>query len=178
MGRRLWKLLVPAVVILSLVIGQFSFVSALPGIFGQVNLLLIALIFTLFFVSFRAAVISALAAGFLLDFLSFTFFGYFALVFVAVVFVARAILKNWLTNRSFYAFCLLMLISTFLYGLFSQALAAFSLAASQKFFLFSGAFWRLLAYQEIWSLLAAIILFNLAASFSKRVLPFFLEKKN
>jgi len=156
---------------------QFSFILALPSIFNQINLAVIALIFTLFFFSFRAALYAAIVLGFWLDLYSFNFFGLYLLLFWLIVILVNWILKVWLTNRSLYSFLLLILIATLASGLISGWLFYFSGASAGGFFLGSGVFWSKLFYQLIWSELAGLLVFSLAGVLTRRFQPFFLEKK-
>jgi len=161
-----------------LVLIQFSFVSSLPDPFRQFNLVLVALMFFIFFLDFRIALISALIGGFWMDVASFNFFGFYLLIFFSVLLIAQWILKDWLTNRSFYALLALMLGMTFLYNIFAATILFIISSNYSTFFLFQSHFWLILAYQCLWSVLSSLILFNIAALLSKRIKPFFLEKKS
>lgn len=157
---------------------QFSFISALPDPFRQFNLILIMLIFTLFFLNFQIALIAALVAGFWLDVMSFNFFGFYILIFFLVILLAQWVLKDWLTNRSFYSLLAIMTGSTIFYNIFTGLISYLFSADYATFFLIRRNFWLIVAYQSLWSFLSSLILFNLATMVSKRVKPFFLEKKS
>lgn len=178
MLKRIWQIIILISVISFFVLLQFSLISALPDPFRQFNLILIVLIFILFFLDFRLSLFSALIAGFLLDVISFNFFGFYLLILLFTLLLAQWILKNWLTNRSLYTLAALMLGLTFFYNI----LAGFTLflvsSESSTFFLWQSHFWLKVAYQIIWSLVSSLILFNLAVASSKRIRPFFLEKKS
>lgn len=178
MLKRIWQVLVLVAVISFFVLLQFSLISALPNPFRQFNLVLVVLIFILFFLDFRLSLISALIAGFWLDVISFNFFGFYLLILFATLLLAQWILKNWLTNRSFYTLISLMLSLTFFYNLLAATILYLVSADSGTFFLWQSHFWSTLAYQILWSFLAALILFNIAVASSKKIRPFFLEKKS
>jgi hypothetical protein len=156
---------------------QLSFVFALPPFFNQINLILIVVIFTLFFFDFRTAVLAALIAGFWLDIFSFSFFGLYLIALFFAAGMAYWILTGWLTNRSLYSFLLLMLITTIGYNLAVGFLLYFSVYDQGGFFLNSSRFWLELAYQIFWSVLTALLIFSLAGLATRRLKPFFLEKK-
>ena len=156
---------------------QNSFIFALPPFFNQVNLVLIVAVFTLFFFDFRAAVFASVFLGFWLDIFSFNFFGLQMIVLFLAVLLAHWILTGWLTNRSLYSFLLLMLITTIGYNLANGFLQYLSVYNQSNFFFNSSHFWLELAYQSFWSMLAALLMFSLAGLATRRLKPFFLEKK-
>lgn len=157
---------------------QFAAIANWPFFFSQLNVVLIFLIFCLFFLGRRAAIIGALASGFFLDIFSFHFFGLYIISFFLVVMAAERISIGLLTNRSLYSFCLLILISTLAYNLIVNLLSLLSLSVTSGFFLGQKDFWLPLAYQGIWSLLSAVLLFNLATLLTRSFQPFFLEKES
>jgi len=177
MIKRIWQIFVLFLSISFLALLQFSFISALPDPYRQLNLILIILTFILFFLDFYTALLSALIAGFWLDVLSFHFFGFYLIIFFSTLFLAQWVLKNWLTNRSFYTLIALMVGLTVFYNLLAATILSVFSSSLNAFFLWQSHFWITLAYQSLWSFLAALILFNLATLVSKRIKPFFLEKK-
>ncbi len=177
MIKRIWQIFILFFSLSFLAWLQFSFVSALPDPYRQLNLVLIILTFILFFLDFYTALLSALMAGFWLDVLSFHFFGFYLIIFLSTLFLAQWVLKNWLTNRSFYTLLALMVGLTIFYNFLAAAILSLFSSGLDTFFLFQSHFWITLAYQSLWSFLAALILFNLATLASKRIKPFFLEKK-
>ncbi len=178
MLKRIWQIIILISVISFFVLLQFSLISALPDPFRQFNLILIVLIFILFFLDFRLSLFSALISGFLLDVISFNFFGFYLLILLLTLLLAQWILKNWLTNRSFYTLCALMLGLTFVYNVLAAFILFLASSGFNSFFLWQSNFWLKVAYQIMWSLLSALVLFNLAVMSSKRIRPFFLEKKS
>ncbi len=177
MLKRFWQISIIIFILSALALLQFSLLSALPDPFRQFNLVLTVLIFTVFFLDLRLALISAMIAGFWLDVLSFHFFGFYLIIFFCILLLAEWILKNWLTNRSLYTLLALMIGLTFFYNILSFAMLYMFSTDFTTFFLFKSSFWLVLVYQCFWSSLSAIFLFNLAAVVTKRIKPFFLEKK-
>lgn len=178
MVKRWGQILILIVVILAIVLIQYSFISALPSPWRQFNLILVHLIFILFFLDFRISLLAAFIAGLFLDFLSFNFFSFYLILFLATLLLVQWILKNWLTNRSLYTLLVLMLSATIFYNIVAATLTYFLSANSTIFFLSQASFWLTLIYQTMWSFLFSLILFNLAAVVSKRIKPFFLERKS
>ena len=156
---------------------QFSLLNALPGFWGQINLVLIVAIFTLFFFDWRSAMLYAAISGFWLDLMSFEFFGlYLAALFLTSI-LSYIILKNWLTNRSFYSFFTLITLASIIYNILIAALFYFSFRESSISLFAYRSFYLSVLYQIIWSLFLALALFNLAAVLTKRFKPFFLVKR-
>lgn len=178
MAKRLWQIVVLVFILSALALIQYSFVSALQDPFRQFNLVLIVLTFTLFFLDFRVSLISALIAGFWLDVLSFHFFGFYLSIFFICLLFAQWILKNWLTNRSLYSLIALMIGVTIIYNILAATTIYLFSDDYRSIFFVQSSFWLTLLYQIGWSFLSALILFNLAALVSKRIKPFFLEKKS
>lgn len=156
---------------------QFSLINVLPNFWGQINLVLIVAIFTLFFFDWRSALFYTAISGFWLDLMSFEFFGlYLAALFITSI-LSFIILKNLLTNRSFYSFFTLITLATIIYNILIAALFYFSFRESSLSLFISGSFYLSVLYQIIWSLFLALALFNIATILTNRFKPFFLVKK-
>lgn len=177
MLQKAWRIIIPILIMISLALFQNSFIGALASPFRQFNLLLVSLMFILFFLDLRFALLSAFSAGLFLDLVSFNFFGFYLAIFFLTILSAQWILKNWLTNRSFYTLFALMVLATIFYN-FLAALALYLAGTGGSLFLFRGSFWLTLGYQILWSAVFALVMFNLAAALSKRIKPFFLESKS
>lgn len=134
-------------------------------------------IYALFFGQ-RTALVALLISGFWLDLFSFDFFGLYLTALFLLIILAQRILTGWLTNCSLYSFLLLILISTVVYNLISGFLLYFSAYQTESFFLIRSDFWLIVAYQSIWSLVAALLAFSLTAAVTRHLKPFFLEKKS
>ena len=156
---------------------QFSFINALPGFWGQIDLVLIVAVFTLFFFDWQSAMFYAVISGFWLDLMSFEFFGLYLAALLLTVVLAHLILKNFLTNRSFYSFFTLIILATIIYNILIATLFYFSFSKTGLSLFIHSSFYTALFYQIIWSLFLALALFNLAAVLTKRFKPFFLVKK-
>ena len=160
------------------VILQTSLISAWPQFFNQLNLVLIVLTINLFFSDLKSTLILTLLLGFWLDLNSFQFFGFYLLSLFATVLLATWLLKNWLTNRSLYSFLAISLILTVFYNFWVAILLFLSVGNQTTFFLGENYFWSNLIYQLIWSLIAAVLSFNVLAFLTQKLRPGFLEKKH
>lgn len=156
-----------------------SFISALPPFFSAINLSLILLFFVLLFTNLNTALVTSILLGFWLDISTFSFFGLNTISLFMAIWTVNFLLINWLTNRSLYSFLALSAIGTVAYNFLFYILLFFwqGSAADNSFFLFSTNFWTSLLWQMLWSTIFMLLFFNLANSLSKRLKPFFLEKK-
>jgi len=154
---------------------QVSLISAWPSYFGQINLVLIVLIFTLFFFGSDSAAWLVLIFGGWLGLFYFQFFAFYPLILLATALVSQLLLKNWLTNRSLYSFLVLISVATVVYNILAAALFYLFVPGYGYFFLSASGFWLALLYQGAWSLLAALLLYHVAAALTKKLQPFFLE---
>ena len=176
MGRRVGQIIVLILFATAAAWLQFFLIGAWPSFFGQLNLVLLVLIFTLFFFDLSTALWLALVLGLWLDSLSFHFFGLFMIGLCLTAFGTQFALKNWLTNRSLYSFTVLLLGATVLYNFLTGLLIYLGRPAGVYFFLGRSDFWLNLAYQLRLDLLAALFLFHLAAVLTRRVKPFCWKK--
>lgn len=156
---------------------QFSLINVLPGIWGQINLVLVTAIFILFFFNLQSALLYAVVSGFWLDLLSFEFFGLYLAALFLTVFLTYLILKNWLTNRSFYSFFALITLATIIYNILIAILFYLSFSFDGPGLFAYSSFYLSLLYQIVWSLFLALALFNLATVLTKSFKPFFLVKR-
>jgi len=176
MFNKIWQISGLVIFISLLAIVQFSLISAWPDPWRQLNLGLLLVTFTLFFFPARLAFLAALLFGLWLDLLSFNFLGFYLIPLVGLVAADAWLANNWLTNRSLYSFVVLILLNTLVYNLLMASFSYFS-SSAPVFFLLAADFWSTLLYQAIWGLAAAILFFHLAAFLTKKIKPFFLEKK-
>jgi cell shape-determining protein MreD len=177
MIKNVWQIIIFFLLISFLSLFQFSFINTLVNPLRQLNLVLFFLIFVLFFIDLKISLVAALIFGIWLDILSFYFFGFYLLLFFITLIIAQGILKKWLTNRSLYTLLVLMMVLSIIYNLLASMLIYLVGVDSGNFFLFNSNFWLNLIYQIIWGFLSALIFFNIANLVSKRIKPFFLEKK-
>lgn len=167
-------------IIFSLVaIVQATFISSLPPVYFAINLILTSLLLSLIFFKKETTLAIAILMGLWLDILGFNFFGLNILVLLTTTFIMDFLLNNWLTNRSLYSFLVLSVLGVIVSNLLLYSILAIwqSGQAGFSFFLFQSRFWVQLVWQMIWSAGFMLLFFNLANSLSKRLKPFFLEKK-
>ncbi|QQG52657.1 MAG: hypothetical protein HY931_00270 [Candidatus Falkowbacteria bacterium] len=178
MLKKVGQILIFAAVCLVAATWQFAFISSLPGVFNQINLGLMLLIFILFFFGARAALFFIFSFGFLMDTFSFQFFSFYFICLAVAAVASYLILENWLTNKSLYSFWVLFLVATLVYNLAAGILTflAANFQGLPGFLTFS--FWRNVFYQSAWNILAAALFFNISVVLAKRFQPFFLEKKS
>jgi len=163
----------------SVAIVQVSFISSLSPVYLAINLPLSFLLFSLLVFNREKTLGFAVLVGFWLDILSFNFFGLNIFVFLLTVIILDLLLNNWLTNRSLYSFLVLSVLGVLIYNILLYFLLAVSQSSREgfNFFLFQSNFWSQLGWQIIWGLGFMLLFFNLANSLSRRLKPFFLEKK-
>ncbi|MFA7087788.1 MAG: rod shape-determining protein MreD [Patescibacteria group bacterium] len=176
MFKKIWQIILFIFLISAISIAQISFLPALPHFLSKINLVVIVLMFSLFFFNFSSAVWVALIGGFWLDLVSFNFFGAHIFILFSAAFLTYRISDSWLTNRSLYSFSFLILIATVIFNIIREGLF-YLIADHSYFFLFQGGFWLDLLYQCAWSVAAALLMFNLAGILTRRLKPFFLEKR-
>jgi rod shape-determining protein MreD len=172
------KIIINILLILILAVIQFSFISGLPVGLENLNLVLVVLIFILSLYSLESALWQAAGMGLILDIFSFLPFGVFLISLFLSCLAANFLLVNFFTNRSFYSFLALAAITSFFYGfIFNLINYFFQLDFSEKiFFIFNSSFWKELAYQTAFNLIAVIIIFYMVNFLSKKLKPAFLEK--
>jgi len=164
---------------LFIVIIQLSLLNTLPGILGQINLVLLALVFVLFFVNFDEALVLALALGLFLDIFSFAPFGFNLIILLGSAVVLNILLRNWFTNRSFYTFIALAVAAVIIFNFLAVLFTLLVSALGQGKLIFLPIylnFWRQMLWQILSSLLSALLFFNLMSLVSRRLKPFFLAK--
>jgi len=177
MFKKIWQIIIFFIFFSLAAVAQLSLINAWPGFFNQINLVLIVVVFTLFFFGLPAAFAASLISGFWLGLFSFNFFGLYLIALFLTAVLAQRILSGWLTNRSLYSFLFLILLATIGYNFITGVLLYFSAYESETFFLIRGNFWLSVAYQSIWSLIAALLAFSLTNAATRHLKPFFLEKK-
>lgn len=105
-----------AVIMLVLLAGQLAFVSPRTGIVGDLNLILVALIFISVVYKFRVALVYGFILGLALDVYSALHFGVILFALVFVLCLVDEIAEKLLTNKSFYALIGLTAAGTAVYG--------------------------------------------------------------
>lgn len=158
---------------------QFSLISALPWPWSNFNLAVIFYIFAFLALGRDQAWLLAAASGWFLDVWRFQPFGVSLLSLTLSALVVYLVLENVLTNRSLYSFLLLTAIGLFAETIFYNILLTIFdwSGAAGNFFLFNSAFWESLAWSLLLGLLVVGLFFNLLASASNRLKPFFLKRR-
>jgi hypothetical protein len=157
---------------------QIGLINTLPYGFNRINLVLLFLVISLFFLDLNKALILAVILGGWLDIFSFNLFGVNMLVNFLVVLMADFMLVNWFSHRSAYSFLALTFFSSLFYNFsFYLFLFIFSFFQEKSFFLWSGNFWLGLSYELLWSLGLVFVFFVAINLTSNRLKPAFLDKK-
>ncbi|MEK7097948.1 MAG: hypothetical protein AAB906_03815 [Patescibacteria group bacterium] len=127
-----------------LVAMQLSFVSGLPSVFSNVNLVLVSLIFILAVGDLKFSIWWVAGTGLLMDVFSFLPFGTYLLSLAAIALLIDLFLKRLFTNRSLYTFLALTAIATVSCSLFVKSASylmhffsrdGYLLILSRKFFM-------------------------------------------
>jgi len=160
-----FKLVLGILAFVSLFALQLSFIKALPnGSYFYLSLVVLVFIVVLF--GLEKALFWFLLNGFLLDLFAFKYFGFYTLLFVIILGVVYFLLSSVLTNRSLYAFLLLVATAVILYDVANYLV--FSLS------------WHGFFSQELKRLLAnfaiTIIIFYSISLLSYRLRPVFLVR--
>lgn len=109
------KLIINVVLAAIAIIIQIGLISALPGLFKEINILLILLVFILSLGGFRLAFWWALGAGIVINIYYFIPFGIVIISIMVAIIVTNFLLTNFFTNRSLYSFLFLTLIALVTY---------------------------------------------------------------
>lgn len=172
-----YKIFLNIFFIVSLFALQISFVSGLPDFFTNLNVVLVFMLFALVMIGLRSSLIILMGVGLLLDVYSFSFFGVYTITLVMVLFFTNFLLVNFFTNKSFYAFLVLILISTFFFELFQGFfLYFFSILknVSVDLFVFEKLFWLGLLFKIFLNIFLTFILFYFTNFLSQKLKPAFL----
>ncbi len=148
---------------ITLFTAQLALVAALPG--GHYFYVsLVVLVFIMVLGGLETAAWWFLLNGFLLDLFAFKFFGFYTLLFAVILTAVYLLFNNVLTNRSLYAFLLLVAVAVLFYDLASYLVLGLSW---QNFFIME--LKRLGA-----NLLLTIVIFYAITLLSYRLRPVFL----
>lgn len=174
------RILINAVLIILIVLLQFSLVSGLPGLLRNINLIIISVIFVLVLFGFRLAFIWSIAMGLLMDFYSFNIFNINLLSLIISMALSHFLLINFLTNRSLYAFLILGLTASLIYELllFGFNIAIGFIYQHEIVISLGINFWLNKASGIVENLLLIGLGFYLLNLASKRLKPVFLFKRN
>lgn len=166
--------------LLFLIVFHFSFLSILPPVLSNINLLLLFLVFYLAFFGLKPSLYYAFFIGIVFDILSFNFFGVHTIAFLASIFLLNFFLVNFFTNKSLYSFLALNLLAVIFYSfIFKIIILVKNLFFQEQLELFflNLDFWINFSYQVIGNLILTILLFYIVNFTTKRFRLAFLEDK-
>jgi hypothetical protein len=175
-----FRLFFKLIFVIILAIVQISFVSGLPVWAGELNLIIVFLIFSLEFGGNKKTIWWFLLIGLLFDLYIPFFFGFFTVLWPLVFLFSRFLSTSFFTNQSLYSFLgLAFFTAIFYYFLFNSLFylaGLFSGSRADLFFL-SKNFWIHFGAGIIANLLAVLLVFYLANLISDRLKPVFIIKK-
>lgn len=174
------KIFLNSLLVLFLFTFQVSFISALPGYFSNINILLIFLIYLLIISNLSTAIIFAIAFGALMDIFSFNIFGAYLGAFVFSIILVNFLLVNFFTNRTLYAFLALIVSASILNFLFLIIINnVFSIFVGDSLIIFNQEFFSSAAKQIVLNSVFMILIYYLTNFLNNRFKPVFLvNKKN
>jgi hypothetical protein len=159
---------------------QLSFISFLPSFFGQINLLLIFLVFYLETNDSIDTVWWFFLVGLIFDLYNSPFFGFWLLFWPLVFLFCRFFYVNVLTNRSLYSFLGLSAMTSAFYFLLSGVIfyiAGIFDSSTDKTVFYLSNFWLDLLFGVIINLAVVFIMFHLTNQVSNRLRPVFIFRK-
>lgn len=170
------KIITNIILMISLAVAQISLISGLPGSLGNLNLVLVVLIFILGFFSFDFAAWWAVGSGFLLEVFSFLPFGVYLLSLSFTLMIASFLLNHFFTNRSLYSFLALTGLVTVIYGLIINFLVLIFIQLNFSAAVAAGNFWSFnFRPGQIGSnLLSAFIIYYIIHFLGRNLKPVFL----
>ncbi len=172
------KIFLNSLLILFLFTFQVSFISALPGYFSNINILLIFLVYLLMISNLGVTMIFAIAIGALMDIFSFYIFGSYLGGFILSIIVVNFLLVNFFTNRSLYAFLALIVSASILNFLFLAGINnVFSIFLGNYLILLNQEFFLSAVKQLILNSIFMILIFYLTNFLNNRFRPVFLVNK-
>ncbi|NTU98427.1 hypothetical protein HGA64_00240 [Candidatus Falkowbacteria bacterium] len=167
--------------ILSVVLALLStgFVAALPGYAGNVDLVVVCLLFLLIVADLRVALIISLLAGYFMDIFSFLPFGVNLISLLLTVSCCYALLTSFFTNRSLYSLMALTAIATAInWSMFrlSDSILA-PLSGLESSFDMTLSTWTNLLFRLGMNLLLCLVFFQVVNFSTNKLRPVFLFKK-
>ncbi|MDO8668086.1 MAG: hypothetical protein Q7K35_03235 [bacterium] len=168
------KIIANILFIIMLAIAQISFISGLPGVFADLNLVLVILIFILGFTSFNFAAWWSLGIGFMLEVFFFLPFGAYLVSLSLTIIIANFLLNYFFTNRSLYSFMALVALSTIFYELIINSISLIFFENNKYFFLVDAHFWILTLKQIGLNLLFTVFIYYILHTFGRNLRPVFL----
>lgn len=171
------KIITNIILIISLAVVQIALISGLPGVAGNLNLVLVILIFILGFSSFDFAVWWAVGISFLLETFSFLPFGAYLFSLSLTIIIANWLLNYFFTNRSLYSFLALAGLATIIYELIINFFVLVFVEINLSTSMVDGNFWFSMLEQIGLNLLFTFIIYYIIYFLGKNLKPVFLIKK-
>lgn len=171
------KIITNIILIISLGAAQISLISGLPGLAGNLNLVLVVLIFILGFANFNFAVYWSVGIGFLLETYSFLPFGTYLFSLSLTMVIANFLLNYFFTNRSLYSFLALTALATVIYKLMINFFVLIFVEMNSAASIMAGDFWFSTLGQIGPNLLFAFIIYYIIYFLGRSLKPVFLVKK-
>ncbi|MBI2459427.1 MAG: hypothetical protein HYV53_02650 [Parcubacteria group bacterium] len=168
------KIITNIILIIVLAVVQISLISALPGLAGNLNLVLVALIFILGFSSLDFAAWWTIGLGFLLEIFSFLPFGAYLISLSLTLMIANFLLNYFFTNRSLYSFLALTGLATVIYELIINFFVLIFMEINLPAALTAGNFWFSKLEQIGLNLLLAVIIYYIIHFLGRNLRPVFL----
>ncbi len=109
------KIIINLLLLIIISIIQLSFINGLPSYFTGINIVIIAMVFIVGLNRFDIWFWWAFGFGLFFDFYAFLPFGFHLFVFPLINIVISFFLVNYLTDRSFYSFVILLFLFLFFY---------------------------------------------------------------
>lgn len=176
MSKKYLKALFHVLVVSLLFVVQKGFLSGVFAFGGNLNLIIVFLIYLLVFSKFELAIFYTMLLVVLYELFSFYFPGAYLFSFLAMLIVANFLLVNFFTNRSLYSVVALTFFSTLVFTLtfYSQVAIYNYLFAAEKSVFNLIIFAKVETIGLILNLLCALLAFYLLNFISKKVQPTFL----
>jgi len=173
------KIILNILLIIGLFTVHFSFVSGLPSLLRNLNLILVILILILGMGNFKLAFFWAIGLGIFLDAYSFFSFNVFLISLVSTIILVNLLQANFFTDRSLYSFLALTFFSSVFYEI---CLYIFSFLDSffsrQEFKIFWNSGFLKNELSKIFiNLIAIFIFYYFISLISKNLQPVFLVRK-
>ena len=158
---------------------QISLLPTLPGVYKNLNIVVVVLVFTCVVYRFYLGVVYGLFVGFVLDLYSVLPFGVIIISLMITLFIVYNIFEHLLTNKSFYTLIGLSILATLLYSfiLFGFRAAVYfsmtkDLGSVQNF----GAFYvNDLLWQLLFNVVLTIVMFIIFHASSRRFKAVFVD---
>jgi len=171
------KIITNIILMISLAVVQMALISGLPGFVGNLNLVLVILIFILGLSSFNLVIIWTFSVGFLFEIFSFLPFGFYLFSLSLTIIIANWLLNYFFTNRSLYSFLALSALATIIYELIINFFILVFLGINLSVSMADSIFWFSLLGQVGLNLLFTFIIYYIIYFLGKNLKPVFLVKK-